>query len=81
LQALIGNILDRCITDAGLQLSPPPRMVEAFVAQNPDCAQPTRPAQIRLKPGSSRPTSYDQMFAREGYGALQKISKDAQMIL
>ena len=31
-------------------------LVEAFVAQNPDCAQPTRPAQIRLKSGSSRPT-------------------------
>jgi hypothetical protein len=40
-----------------LQLSPPPRMVEAFVAQNPDCTQPTRPAQIRLKSGSSRPTN------------------------
>src|SRR5262245_2314270 len=39
-----------------LQLSPPARMVEAFVAQNPDCAQPTRPAQIPLKSGSSRPT-------------------------
>ena len=33
-------------------------MVEAFVAHNPDCAQPTRPAQIRLKSGSSRPTIY-----------------------
>jgi hypothetical protein len=32
-------------------------MVEAFVAQNPDCTQPTRPAQIRLKSGSSRPTN------------------------
>jgi len=31
-----------------LQLSPPPRMAEAFVAQNPDCVQPTHPAQIRL---------------------------------
>src|SRR5262249_16801992 len=40
-----------------LQLSPPARMVEAFVAQNPDWAQPTRPAQIRLKSGSSRPTA------------------------
>jgi hypothetical protein len=40
-----------------LQLSPPPRVVEVFVAQNPHCAQPTRPAQIRLKSGSSRPTS------------------------
>ena len=33
------------------------RMAEAFVAQNPDCAQPTRPAQTRLKSGSSRPTN------------------------
>jgi hypothetical protein len=39
-----------------LQLSPPPRMVEVFVAQNPDCTQPTRPAHIRLKSDSSRPT-------------------------
>src|SRR5262249_4954859 len=31
-------------------------MAEAFVAQNPDCAQPNHPAQIRLKSGSSRPT-------------------------
>jgi hypothetical protein len=33
-------------------------MAEAFVAQNPDCAQPNHPAQIRLKSGSSRPTDY-----------------------
>src|SRR5262249_37297888 len=39
-----------------LQLSPPPRMAEAFVAQNPDCVQPNHPAQIRLKSGSSRAT-------------------------
>jgi hypothetical protein len=32
-------------------------MAEAFVAQNPDCAQPNHPAQIRLKSGSSRPTN------------------------
>ena len=36
-------------------------MVEAFVAQNPDCAQPTRPAQIRLKWGSSRPTLFTSL--------------------
>src|SRR6266508_6190342 len=41
-----------------LQLSPPARMAEVFVAQNPDCVQPTRPAQIRLKSGSSRPTNH-----------------------
>src|SRR5262249_25425368 len=41
-----------------LQLSPPPRMAEAFVAQNPDCVQPNHPAQIRLKSGSSRATNY-----------------------
>src|SRR6516164_6050473 len=40
-----------------LQLPPPPRMAEAFVAQNPDCVQPNHPAQIRLKSGSSRPTT------------------------
>jgi hypothetical protein len=32
-------------------------MAEAFVAQNPDCVQPTHPAQIRLKSDSSRPTN------------------------
>jgi len=34
---------------------PPPRMVEAFVAQNPDSLRPTRPAQIGI--GFSRPTN------------------------
>ena len=29
-----------------LQLSSPARMVEAFVAQNPDRSRPSRPAQI-----------------------------------
>ena len=122
MQALVGNILDRCITDAGyrghnappdykfqglhgrpeaprhaadqarvqtarrhraghrppqrtsphgtqppcpcqrrrhqrrarrrwLQLPPPPRVVEAFVAQNPGRAWPSRPVQISLKSG------------------------------
>jgi hypothetical protein len=37
---------------------------EAFVAQNPDCAQPTRRAQIRLKSGSSRPTIYPNYASR-----------------
>jgi hypothetical protein len=31
-------------------------LVNRHYAQNPDCAQPTRPAQIRLESGSSRPT-------------------------
>jgi hypothetical protein len=35
-------------------LAPPPRVVEVFVAQNPDCSRLSRPAQIGLKPSSSR---------------------------
>jgi hypothetical protein len=35
-------------------------------AQNPDCAQPTRPAQIRLKLGSSRPTESNLRVSRRG---------------
>jgi IS5 family transposase len=128
MQALIGNVLDRCITDAGyrghnappdhkfkvytsgqkrrhaadqarvqtagcdrarhrppqgtpphgpqsprpcqrrchqcrarrrrLQLPPPARMVEAFVAQNPNRARPSGPVQIGMKPRSSRTTVY-----------------------
>ena len=39
-----------------LQLPPTPRVVEVFVAQDPDRARPRRPAQINLKPSSSRTT-------------------------
>jgi len=34
------------------------RMVEVFVAQNPDRSRPSRPAQIGLKSSSSRTTKY-----------------------
>src|SRR5262249_18482409 len=37
-----------------LQLPPPARVVEVFVAQNPNRARPSSPVQIGLKPRSSR---------------------------
>jgi hypothetical protein len=36
---------------------PPTRVVEVFVAHYPDCARLSRPAQIDLKPSSSRTTT------------------------
>jgi len=50
-----GDAINAVLAAAGC--SPPPRMAEAFVAQNPDCLQPNYSAQIRLKSGSSRPTN------------------------
>ena len=41
-----------------LQLSPPPRVVEVFVAQTPDRTRLSGPAQIGLKWSSSRTTRY-----------------------
>src|SRR5262249_14756908 len=40
-------------------LPPPARVVEVFVAQNPNRARPSSPVQIGLKPRSSRTTSSD----------------------
>src|SRR6516165_2274988 len=44
-----------------LQLPPPPRVVEVFVAQNSDRSRPSCPAQIGLKPNSSRTTTKTQL--------------------
>ena len=41
-----------------LDAPPPARVVEVFVAQNPNRARPSRPVQIGLKPRSSRTTCY-----------------------
>src|SRR5262245_9702792 len=40
-----------------LQLPPPARVVEVFVAQNPNRARPSGPVQISMKPRSSRTTA------------------------
>src|SRR5262249_12254343 len=52
-----GDATNAVLAAAGYNFPPPPRVVEVFVAQNSDRSRPSRPAQIRLKSGSSRTTS------------------------
>jgi ABC-type nitrate/sulfonate/bicarbonate transport system ATPase subunit len=53
---LLNTMLPLEIVQPHLQLPPPARVVESFVAQNPDRARPNCRAQISLKSGSSRTT-------------------------
>jgi hypothetical protein len=57
-----GDAINPVLAAAGYNFRRLLAWLRTFVAQNPDCAQPTCPAQIRLKSGSSRPTIHRSFF-------------------
>ena len=57
-----GDAINAVLAAAGYNFRRLLAWLRPLFAQNPDCVQPTHPAQIRLKSGPSRPTGYLQVL-------------------